>query len=712
MNLKNKDNIFFLLSGVIFLQLILELIILKQINNNNILRIINYFNLISLSLITLFITFFVKNNYSGKSHHENMEKFYNIIKKSSINYYFQQLFHNSIFTIILTIILSVINGIGGGISFISGYGISSILGFIGVKIANYINIRMANMAIVKDKRSTENTGFIGGLIMGISLLLPIAAVSLCPFIIRNNLMFCFGAGIAAILTRLTGGFFTKSADIAADMVGKLDYGLPEDDLRNPAVLADNIGDIVGDCIGSIQSFFAISCFILKIMPVQYFFSFYQLSFIISIFIMSMIISSGLFFVTCNKRSINQRIILFFSGNIIILMASMFFYKTIFPLNFKTFILGIITVIINGLTVYFFTSPINYSWGNFNFPIKDLAKSSQLGAGINVLKGIALGKLCTMIILLEMIVINIINFWLTDFVWFGLEFALGVLSLSPFIMLIDNFGPLADNSGGLVESITQEEISQPARIITDQLDQFGNTTKAITKVLNYILLIAVFTPCLLEKNITLTFLNVLSSLLGSILIIAFTGISINIVLSITCNITNLVKNIFEDNPKILTGEQEPDYKDLIGQLTDEVLNKAHIPFYLTLLINIIFILIIFGIFKQSSTTNLANWTMATRDLLESFSPSTMVLLEMSMTITGIIFGMYMSITGGAWDNCKKLIETGIYGGKKSPTHTNAVIGDLVGDIFKDTTGPAIAPLILVIYCFTELTANFIEKFYFI
>ena len=709
MSVRQKDTMFLFLSGVVLVQLILEFVLLGQFSGEkNILNIINYFNIISIAIISVFMIFYVNKNYIGKTSHGTMEKFYTIMKESSQVYYFNQLFYNTIPVAVIGLILILIKNINSGIVFILGYTISSFLGFIGIKVANYMNIRMANMAAAHNKREAENVAMYSGLIMGVILLLPLAAVVLSPYVVKYNLFFCFGVAIAAILTRLTGGFFTKSADISADMVGKLDYDLPEDDLRNPAVLADNVGDIVGDNIGSCQSFLAIACFVLKTLTS----GFASVSFMLTTFILIMIISSGLFFVTCNKRSINQRIILFLTGNVVLLTTFLFFYKKIFILNFRSFFLGMMTIIINGITVYFFTSPINASWNNYDLPIKDLANNSQLGAGINVLKGISLGQMCTFMVLIEFIIISLINFWIVDFTWFSMDFAMGVAALSPFIMALDNFGPIADNGGGLVESITDESISEPARKITDELDKFGNTTKAITKVLNYVLLMALFTPCLFNKTINLNFLNILSGIVGCLLIVGFIAVSINIVLSITGNITQLIKNIFDENPKILSGEQEPDYKNVIHQLTKEVLNKAHWPFYLTLMMSIVFVLVIFGIFKQSSTVNIASWTTTHLELFESFSPSAIGLLQLTMTLTGVILGMTMSVSGGAWDNCKKFIESGMYGGKKSPTHKNAVIGDLVGDVYKDTVGPAIAPLILTLYCLIEILCSFTQKFLFL
>jgi K(+)-stimulated pyrophosphate-energized sodium pump len=708
MKVGKKDTMFLFLSGIVLIQLIAEFILLSQMGREkSILTIINYFNLLSIGIISWFMVLYVKKNYTSRTSHGTMEKFYNIMKEASNAYYFSQLLYNTIPVMIISLVLILINNINSGIVFFSGYIISSALGFIGIKVANYMNIRMANMAAIHDKREAENVAMYSGLVMGVILLLPLAAIVLCPYIIKNNLFFCFGVALAAILTRLTGGFFTKSADISADMVGKLDYGLPEDDLRNPAVLADNVGDIVGDNIGSCQSFLAIACFIIKNLHS----GFTSVSFMLSTFIMIMMISSGFFFATCNKRSINQRILLFLGANVALLTIFIFFYKQIFILNFRSFFLGMMTVLINGFTVYLFTSPIATSWGDWDLPIKDLAKGSQLGAGINVLKGIALGKLCTFVILLEFVIIGLINFWIVDFVWFSMDFAMGVAALSPFIMALDNFGPIADNGGGLVESITDEKISGPARKITDELDKFGNTTKAITKVLNYVLLLALFTPCLFNKTISLNFLNIISGIVGCLLILGFTAFSINIVLSITTSMTHLIKNIFDDNPKILSGEEEPDYKAVINKLTKEVLAKAHWPFYLTLMISLIFVLIIFGIFKQSSTVNIASWTTSHLELFESFSPSAIGLLELLMTLTGVVLGMSMSVSGGAWDNCKKFIESGVYGGKKSLTHNNAVIGDLVGDIYKDTVGPAIAPLILTLYCVVEILCSFTQRFLF-
>jgi K(+)-stimulated pyrophosphate-energized sodium pump len=436
------------------------------------------------------------------------------------------------------------------------------------------------------------------------------------------------------------------------------------------------------------------------------------AFIIGLSIMAMIISSLVFFKMKKKYSLINRLLAFMAANFSLLTVLILITKTMFSVNSKHFILGMLTVLIGSLIVYLFTSPIKNLPYGVELPIANLAKNTQMGAGFNILLGISLGKLCTFLVVLTLVLIIILSFWLTGFVWHGIDFAFGAISLAPLIMAIDTFGPIADNAGGLVESVEEEIKSHVPRNITDNLDRFGNSTKAITKVLSYLLLTMVLIPCFIDKIIVFNLLAIISALIGSTSIFLFSALSINIVLNVSAKIVHLVREIFQNNPKVLSGEEEPDYVMLISSLTNKVLAVAHIPIYAIVLLSIIFVAIFFSIFNQSLNVNIASWTATNMELLEGFLPSSIALFQIMFAFTGIIMGMYMSISGGAWDNCKKFIETGQYGGKKSPTHGNAIIGDLVGDIFKDTTGPAIAPLILTVYCLTEVLSIFMHKFLFI
>ena len=444
--------------------------------------------------------------------------------------------------------------------------------------------------------------------------------------------------------------------------------------------------------------------------------------------MAMIISSIGFFQSKKSRKLITRLLFFVGINCTLLIIFILISKTMFSVSAKHFILGIFTVLINSIVVYLFTSPIKNLPYGIELPIANLARNTQLGAGFNVLLGISLGQLCTFIVILSVVLIIILSFWLTGFVWHGIDFAFGAISVAPIIMAVDTFGPIADNAGGLVESVEEEYQSQEItheqsqgvtikkshipRDITDNLDRFGNTTKAITKVLTYVLLIMVLIPCFIDKVIVFNLLAIISALTGSASIFLFSALSINIVLDVSAKIVQLVRDIFQNNPKVLSGEVEPDYIMLISQLTKKGLSVAHIPIYVIVLLNIIFVSIFFAIFNQSLNVNIASWTATNMELLEGFLPSSIALFQIMVAFTGIIMGIYMSISGGAWDNCKKFIENGEYGGKKSPTHNSAIIGDLVGDIFKDKTGPAIAPLIITVYCLTELLSIFMHKFLFI
>ena len=516
----------------------------------------------------------------------------------------------------------------------------------------------------------------------------------------------FGGSLISVFARLGGGIFTKAADVGADLVGKVEAGIPEDDPRNPATIADNVGDNVGDCAGMAADLFetyavtAVAVMLLGVLTYSAADStrvaLYPLV-LGSVAIIASII--GTFAVRSSSGNVERAL---YQGLIVsgILAAAAFYPITHWLMGGITFpgaavvthaSSGLTAVIVAkgpsvgkfylcslvgiGVTALLFVITDYYTSTRFS-PVRKTARASETGHATNIIQGFGSGLQATALPALVLCLGILASWKLAGIYGIGVA-VMGQLSLTGLIVALDAFGPITDNAGGIAE---MADLPDEVRNITDQLDAVGNTTKAVTKgyaigsaVLAAIVLFAGFQEELREQtHKTITFgINeppvLIGLLLGGLMVCLFASLSIEAVGRAGGAVVEEVRRQFREKPGIMEGTEEPDYAACVDIVTRtaqrEMILPALLPIGLTLIV---------GLIDQQALGGLL----------------------IGVIVVGFFFAVMMTAGGGAWDNAKKLIEDGAYGGKGSPAHAASVTGDTVGDPFKDTAGPAINPMIKV------------------
>ena len=606
-----------------------------------------------------------------------------------------------------------------GLGYLIGATLSGIAGYVGMLISVKANVRTAE-ASRKSLQSGLTMAFKSGAITGL-LVAGLALLSIAIYylilidlnidnreIINALVALGFGASLISIFARLGGGIFTKGADVGADLVGKVEAGIPEDDPRNPAVIADNVGDNVGDCAGMAADLFetyAVTIVATMVLASIFFTNnanmmVYPLAIGGSCILTSI---AGTFFVKLGKtknimNALYKGFIVTAVLSLVILYPvteSVLGLDTIFNVSNKSFtgldlyICGVAGLVITGLLIWI----TEYYTGTNYRPVRSIAKSSTTGHGTNVIQGLAVSMEATAIPAL-IIVIGILY---TNSIagLFGIAIAVtSMLALTGMVVALDAYGPVTDNAGGIAE---MAKLPKSVRKTTDALDAVGNTTKAVTKGyaigsagLGALVLFAAYTEDIKYfssvkgsalEGIEVSFdlsnpFVVVGLLVGGMLPYLFGSMGMQAVGRAGGAVVVEVRRQFKKIPGIMKGTKKPDYGRLVDLLTKAAIKEMIIPSLLPVLSPIILYFIILPIGGMSAAL------------------STLGAMLLGVIITGLFVAISMTAGGGAWDNAKKYIEDGNFGGKGSEAHKAAVTGDTVGDPYKDTAGPAINPMIKI------------------
>ena len=558
--------------------------------------------------------------------------------------------------------------------FLVGSGFSTMAGYLGMNAAIRANSRTANAARTSGMHRALALAFSGGSVMGMAVVgLGLLGVGVLYIITRDVSVlsgFSLGASSIALFARVGGGIYTKAADVGADLVGKVEAGIPEDDPRNPAVIADNVGDNVGDVAGMGADLFEsyvgslISALTLGLV-------FYQEAGIVFPLVLSAcgiiaaIIGSLLVKSIGNSDPHKALKTGEYSATALVVVCSLILSRIFFG-NFMaafTIITGLLVGVLIGAVTEIYTS------GDYRF-VKKIAKQSETGSATTIISGLAVGMQSTAVPILLVCVGVLISNKLMGLYGIALA-AVGMLSTTGITVAIDAYGPIADNAGGIAE---MAGLDKNVRDITDKMDSVGNTTAAIGKgfAIGSAALTALALFVSYAEAVKLTTIDILNAhvivglFIGGMLTFLFSAMTMESVSKAAHQMIEEVRRQFREKPGILKGTDRPDYASCVSISTKAALREMFLPGLMAVLA-----------------------PLATGLIL---GPSALGGLLTGALVTGVLMAIFMSNSGGAWDNAKKYIEEGNHGGKGSDSHKAAVVGDTVGDPFKDTSGPSINILI--------------------
>ena len=642
----------------------------------------------------LFAAFFASRVLKEKTGTKEMQQISLAIQEGAMAYLNRQYKTIAVVAIVLAVLIFILldDGAKIAIGFIVGAASSAAAGYVGMNVSVRANVRTTNAA-TKGLQKAMEVAFRGGAVTGLAVV-GLALLGTSGFYILYGdvdlvVGFGFGASLISLFARVGGGIFTKAADVGADLVGKIEAGIPEDDPRNAGVIADNVGDNVGDCAGMGADLFEtyvvtllasmlLGSFLITQYPGQYESAILYPLILGAVAIFASIIS--IFFVKVGSDGKIMKAL--YKGVVVsavLCLVAFYFVTDSLMGNISLYYASLVGVAIMFMMVVF----TEYYTSTSYRPVKVIAESSETGAGTNIISGLAVGFESTALPVLIIVAGILASYFVVGGLanpalgLYGIAIAAtAMLSTTGMIVALDSYGPITDNAGGIAE---MAGLPAEVRKITDALDSVGNTTKAVTKgyaigsaALGALALFADYRHKVELGSGTLSLENpvvLVGLFLGGLLPFLFSAVTMRAVGKAAFEIVNEVRRQFREIPGIMDGTAKPEYGKCVDIVTLAAIREMVIPGFLAIAVPLIVGLVL--------------------------GPEALGGLLIGIIVVGLLLALTMDNGGGAWDNAKKLIEDGEHGGKGSDAHKAAVVGDTVGDPFKDTSGPALNALIKVV-----------------
>lgn len=617
---------------------------------------------------------------------DRMKEISSYIHEGAMAFLARQYKSVGIFAIIMFFVLGLAINWPTALAFAAGAACSILAGYFGMTVATKANVRTTNAAMKSGMNKALEIAFSGGSVMGMTVVgLGLLGTGIFWLIFKDaNVItgFSLGASSVALFARVGGGIYTKAADVGADLVGKVESGIPEDDPRNPAVIADNVGDNVGDVAGMGADLFEsyvgaiVSSITLGVIAFE---GGKGVTFALLVSAVGIVASIiGTLFVKGKEGSNPQKALNMgtYMSSLVVMAASFFLSQSILGslLPFWAIVFGSVVGLVIAKITEIYTS------GDYKY-VKEIADQSETGAATTIISGLSVGMRSTAYPVIVLAVGIIGAYMIAGYTPNGIDnikglygialAAVGMLSTTGMTVAVDAYGPISDNAGGIAEMC---ELPHSVREITDKLDSVGNTTAAIGKgfaigsaALTALALFASYTQAVGLTSINLTDPTVIAGLfIGGMLPFLFSAITMSAVGKAAFSMIEEVRRQFREIPGIMEGKGKPDYRRCVDISTAAALKEMIVPGLLAVIVPLI---VGFLLGKEALGG-----------------------LQAGALVTGVLMAIFMSNAGGAWDNAKKYIEGGTHGGKGGAAHKAAVVGDTVGDPFKDTSGPSINILI--------------------